>query len=265
MAYQMNSISIVNRISLNTLAAAPIVACLGATQVHAQLSNSSFETDSIVGLVTNSEQNITCFTHLAGPGQNACQVPAASVPGWQTTSSVGTIEVWNNNFLDVEAHSGTQHVELNSTENSALFQEKSGIAAGQLVDFHFAHRAREGTDTMRLTITDLGADNMFGTADDTELFTDEYSATTEQWEFNTSEGLDPIETLGNTMRFSYAAVSAGSNNLAIGNFIDSANFGVGVLEATPPTPSTPEPASFGLLGLGALGLLAIRRKSRRSN
>ncbi|GBF85630.1 PEP-CTERM sorting domain-containing protein [Aphanothece sacrum] len=37
-----------------------------------------------------------------------------------------------------------------------------------------------------------------------------------------------IITLGNNIRFAYSAVSTGSGNRSVGNFLDAADFGVGV-------------------------------------
>lgn len=106
--------------------------------------------------------------------------------------------------------------------------------------FEFAHRARVGIDVMNLSITDLGLDNIFGTGDDTVLFTKNYSADTSAWVFNTNAGENPIITLGNNIRFAYSAVSTGSGNPSVGNFLDAADFGVdaGVVVSVP-EPSQP--------------------------
>ncbi|MBP0020716.1 MAG: PEP-CTERM sorting domain-containing protein [Cyanobacteria bacterium SBLK] len=110
---------------------------------------------------------------------------------------------------------------------------------------------------MSLEITDLGEDNIFGTQDDTSLFYNTYSATTAAWVYNTNAGEDAIVTLGNTLRFAYGAVSTGSGNATVGNFLDAVSFGVGVGESQP----VPEPASLlGLLVFGTLGASSLKRK-----
>ncbi|MEZ6097080.1 MAG: PEP-CTERM sorting domain-containing protein [Pirellulaceae bacterium] len=133
----------------------------------------------------------------------------------------------------------------------ALFQDVSGINAGEHLGFEFAHRARVGTDVMTFTITDLGADNLLGGGNDSILFSKEYSATTLGWEFNTSASEGPIVAMGNNIRFSYEAVSTGSGNLVRGNFIDAVSIG---------TVAVPEPSTATLLGLAAFGLVFRRRR-----
>lgn len=179
------------------------------------------------------------------------------VPGWQTTDTKNHIEIWGDGFLGVEAAVGRQFAELNAQSASTIFQDVTGIGSGLEVGFEFYHRARRGTDVMSLEITDLGEDNLFGTQDDTSLFYNTYSATTAAWVYNTNAGEDAIVTLGNTLRFAYGAISTGSGNATVGNFLDAVSFGVGVGESQP----VPEPASlFGLLVVGALGASALKRK-----
>jgi len=94
---------------------------------------------------------------------------------------------------------------------------------------------------------------------DTELFSKQYSTGNTAWSQYTSLGESPITALGNNIRFSYESISAAGNNPTFGNFIDAANFGVGV--RTPPNAAVPEPitATLGLMGLGVLGMATRRR------
>jgi hypothetical protein len=188
-------------------------------------------------------------------GSTTSQQIPGDVPGWNTDES--SIEIWANNFSGVPAYEGNQHAEINGNSEGSLFQEVTGIAAGQQVGFQFAHRGREGTDTMRLTITDLGGDGAFGTGDDSVLFSKDYSAGNTAWVFHTSAGEPTITTLGNTMRFAYEAVSTAGGNITVGNFLDAADFGVGVGEVPAEVPA---PASMLLLLTGMVGLSAMRRR-----
>ncbi len=193
-----------------------------------------------------------------GSLSSAVFIDQSFVPGWKTNAASGLIEIWSSNFNGVSAYQGQQHVELNSDQASTLFQDVSGIGAGLTVGFEFAHRARMGTDVMRLTITDLGADNTVGGGNDSVLFTNAYSATTLNWNFNNSVSEAPIVALGNDVRFAYEAVSTGSGDLTQGNFIDAASFGVGV--------AIPEPSAAAfLLGLAGLGMCFRRRRTSTFN
>lgn len=199
------------------------------------------------------------------PGPNYKFINEASVPGWQTTATDNLIEIWANGFLGVISSDGNQHAELNATQSSTLFQDATDIAAGSQVGFTFDHRARVGVDTMQLTITDLGVDNLRGgveTAADTVLFQKQYSTGTADWATYDSFLEAPIFALGNNIRFAYSAISTGSGNASIGNFIDNADFGVNVATSLV---QTPEPASIlSLLVIGMLGVETIlKRKSQK--
>lgn len=176
--------------------------------------------------------------------------------GWKTTASDHEIEIWKSGFLGVSSYSGGQHAELNANEVSTLYQDVSGIAAGSNVRFAFAHRGRDGTDEMRLTITDFGADNVLGTGDDTVKFTQLYSDGPLSWGYYSQA--NAFTATGNTMRFAFESVSS-YGGPSYGNFLDAVEFGV----ATPST-AIPEPSSIALTIFGFAGLAFSRRTSRKA-
>jgi hypothetical protein len=164
---------------------------------------------------------------------------------WLTTAPDNLIEVWGQ-FMEVPAYDGTRCVELNANYASTLYQTVAPIAAGSAVNWHFAHHGRYGTDTMRLTITDLGGDQVWGGGNDTTVYTGEFSADNTAWVLNYGS----VTALGNSMRFAFEAVSAVGGNTQ-GNLIDWCDFGVGVV---------PAPGAISILALaGILG--CARRRS----
>ncbi len=179
-------------------------------------------------------------------------IDASLVPHWETSASDNKIEIWSNNFKGVTSFEGNQHVELNANRVGTLYQTTGGVSAGSELSFKFAHRGRSGIDTLRLTITDLGSDNTYGTNDDTALFSKQYSTGNNAWAQYTNAGENPILSLGNAMRFSYASIdSAGSNSY--GNFLDDVSFGS--------VSAVPVPAAFWMFGTGLVGFIGMRKKS----
>lgn len=155
-----------------------------------------------------------------------------SIPGWKTTDT--EFEIWSTGFEGFKAHAGDQFVELNAHIDGTLYQDSMGIKKGSVLEFTFAHRGRNGKDTMKLTITDLGPDNALGGSDDTVLFTKEYSTGKEAWAVYNSTKEPRIFAMGNTVRFAYSAVHGTGGkgpNKSEGNFLDDADFGVGVVTA----------------------------------
>lgn len=175
------------------------------------------------------------------------------VPGWETTASNNLIEIWANGFNTVFSADAAQHAELNATEVSTLYQDVTGIPANAIVGYSFAHRGRQGVDTLELRVSDLGNDNAAGGAGpaaDTVLFSQQFSTGSSAWVQYGAPTIGNL-TLGNDMRFEYISIAAAGGNQAIGNFLDNASFGIKV----------PEPAALTLIGFACAA--AARRFRRR--
>jgi len=201
------------------------------------------------------------FEVPALPGTTVGLVNAGSVPGWDTTAGNNLIEIWANGFGGFASADGVQHAELNATQVSTLYQDVTGIPANATVGYSFAHRGRQGVDTMALQISDLGTDNAaggIGSAADTVLFTQTYSTGNTAWVQYIAPTIGNL-TLGNDMRFAFVSISAAGGNPAIGNFLDNVSFGVGV------NGIVPEATTCTLLGVGLAGVMSIRRRVRTQN
>ncbi|MCA9129111.1 MAG: hypothetical protein KDB22_18615 [Planctomycetales bacterium] len=152
------------------------------------------------------------------------------LPGWKTTDK--EFEIWSSGFMGVEAYEGNQFVELNAHIDGTLYRESSEIVKGATIEFTFAHRGRNGDDSMKLTLTDLGPDNSIGGGDDTQLFVKQYTTGKNAWKVYDSSSEPKISALGNTVRFAYTAVDSIEGKGADkseGNFLDAAHFGVNVV------------------------------------
>ncbi len=139
------------------------------------------------------------------------------IPGWDTDATDGIIEFWEDGYLGVDAFEGGQFAELNANENAALFNVIT-VAEGDSVTVDFAHRGRTGVDVMQLTAFDLGADGVFGTADDVVLFQENFADGTADWGVYSRELTDSAS--GNQIRLDFRAISSNGGNPAIGNFLD---------------------------------------------
>jgi hypothetical protein len=166
---------------------------------------------------------------------------------WQTTAPDNLIEIWNGNNMGVVPYDGTNFAELNANYASALYQDINGLGDFNAINWHFAHRGRDGYDVMQLTITDLGANQSYdgGLVDDTILFQQQFGADNLAWQFH----FGTITSIGNLTRFSFEAISAVGGNTQ-GNFIDYAGFGQNAI---------PGPGAFSLFLLG-VGVLKTRRR-----
>ncbi len=141
-------------------------------------------------------------------------IPNGSMPGWVSTDPVG-IEVWQSGFNGVVAPVGGQFVELNANTAGTLSQTIS-TTPGQILQWSLLHRARVGTDTMQVLI---------GSSDSTLVPIRTISDTTAAW--GRYSGAYVVPAGQTTTELAFRAISTGSGDLSIGNFMDDVSFGSG--------------------------------------
>ncbi len=158
--------------------------------------------------------------------------PAASVPFWATTDDLDQIEIWGDGYLGVPAGGGNAFAELNANTAGTLYQDVVSTP-GATMSWTLLHRGRGGDDTMQVLIGDANDANVNG-ADGWDYVSPDLTDGTTAWG---AHGDDYVVPAGQTCtRFAFRAVSAGSGDDSVGNFLDNVDFTV-----TIPAPPDPDP------------------------
>lgn len=108
-----------------------------ATLGDNQLENSGFETPDVTA---------RCMTAAL-----YCQLPAAEVMGWSTTSEAQVIELWFDGYMNVPAPEGNQFGEINAQSRDTI-QQDLALVPDQLMYWSLLHRGREGIDSLELRV-----------------------------------------------------------------------------------------------------------------
>ncbi|MCY7355509.1 MAG: DUF11 domain-containing protein [Lysobacter sp.] len=180
---------------------------------------------------------------------NGCyvQVTDAQVPGWSTNHPVvngggncttpvpangSLIELWRTNFQGVLARTGNNFAELNAEAITRMSQSIC-LVQGEVVRWQLSHRARVGTDVMsfnidssanqimRASTTTAGAGSVVAGSCGTGLVgsaTCNAPTTANTWGDYT--GTFTWNGTSATHSFGFEAISTGSGNNTVGNFLD---------------------------------------------
>lgn len=146
-------------------------------------------------------------------------VNESTVPGWLTTATDNNIEIWSTGFLGVPSFEGNQYVELNATQNSALYQTLC-LTPGSQISWSVRHRGRSGIDVANVRI---GATLVSATIQAT------LSTNNTTWGFYSGTYTVPLGQISTF--FIFEAVSTASGSISVGNFIDDVQITV---LSTPP-------------------------------
>ncbi len=133
------------------------------------------------------------------------------VPNWQSSATDNAIEIWDNTQVlipGLTAYAGNQWFELNAFENAGIFQEICTVP-GSVLNWSVAHRARVGTDVMRVLIGPSGG-SLVSQGD--------LSTTTAAWTVHSGTYTVPAGQTTTILQFD--AVSTGSGDVTVGNFLD---------------------------------------------
>jgi len=119
---------------------------------------------------------------------------------WETTATDNKIEIWTANPAP---YSGKKYIELNATQAATLYQ-KINLNAGSTLDVSFAHRGRQGIDSVKVMIGLVGGTavklGVFGTGTNAwKVYNVSYAVpTTGQYSLQfVSQYATPDKTYGN--------------------------------------------------------------------
>ena len=153
------------------------------------------------------------------PSNNSAS-PGAGI-AWDTTDPTKVDEIWHTGFNGVPSDSGTQFAELNANNVATLSQDLATTPGFTLL-WSLAHRGRNGSDTMTVSIGAPGGALAVQTP--SGQLTPDISDGTSAW--GHYHGAYTIPAGQTTTRFAFNSVSAAGGNQSIGNFLDSVVFTV---------------------------------------
>lgn len=207
----------------------PLVANVGQLDTDGDgIGNLCDDDDDNDGILDEEECNETiCLEPITNAGFESPVIAAGSysivnestVPGWLTTATDNNIELWSSGFLGVPSFEGNQFVELNATQNSALYQALC-LTPGSQISWSVRHRGRSGVDVARVRI---GATLASATVQAT--------MTTGNTSWGLYSGTYTVPLGQVSTFFIFEAVSTASGSISVGNFIDDVQITV---LSTPP-------------------------------
>jgi len=156
-----------------------------------------------------------CNGSFEDPVGSSSQFPnminANSIPCWDTTASDNIMEIWPvGGFEGVFAYEGNQFIEMNANSNATTYQNFTTSPGAQL-QISFAHRGRQGNDTVGVEIGPVG-----GPYTSLGNFTDSNSG----WVLHNLTYTVP-STGGNNYSLRFVSVSSAGSDISVGNFLDA--------------------------------------------
>jgi gliding motility-associated-like protein len=154
--------------------------------------------------------NLLCNTDFENPNFGGWGTTHNSMfPCWYTTASDSVIEIWGGGFGGVNAYSGSQFIELNAYMVATMYQNFV-VSPGTKLAIGFAHRGRNGIDSMSVSIGPAGGPYItLGTYGDNNI----------AWGYRTLNYTIPTGSRKSySLRFN--SVYATGQDQSIGNFLD---------------------------------------------
>ena len=199
-----SAVSLASVVVAPSALASPPAVCAGFVPA---LANGGFESPSVP-------------SGYAFVGSNNSATPAAGI-AWDTTDPTKVDEIWHTGYNGVPSDTGTQFAELNANNVGTLSQDLATTPGFTLL-WSLAHRGRNGTDTMTVSIGAPGG-TLAVQPPSGQLIPDIADGNTAWGHYHGAYTIPAGQT---TTRFAFNSVSAAGGNQSIGNFLDSVVFTV---------------------------------------
>lgn len=181
----------------------------------------------------------------------------SEIPGW-TGAPNGEIQSART-IRQVDAQDGAYYVELDSNENTTIYQDVSLFAATYTLSFFYSPRvndARQGTNDMAFSVAGLLDEQLQGAPSEAFPY--------RSWTEVTRDFI--VETAG-TYRLSFSGAGAQNERNGCGDcgaLIDNVSLTARITDSAPDLAPVPLPAAGWLMlaGIGGLGAARLRRKAR---
>ena len=202
-------------------------------EVEAYDDNGNFSTDNPIIVVTTASPTTTTTTTTTSTTTTTTTLPPtdlitngsfelpdpgtsgnfanSEVPGWTNQlvdlSTETRIEIWKKGERSNDANEGNYHIELNWSAASSIYQDVS-VSPGDEIDWSFAHRGRQGVDTISFRLGAPGSEVEIG----------QYSSGKNQWSIYSGTYTVPDGVTTLRVRFHHISVAGGDGG---GNHLDS--------------------------------------------
>ncbi len=183
-------------------------------QFHLQLQLLQTTTTTVPPTTTTTLPPTDLITNgsfeLPDPGTSG-NFANSEVPGWTNQlvdlSTETRIEIWKKGERSNDANEGNYHIELNWSAASSIYQDVS-VSPGDEIDWSFAHRGRQGVDTISFRLGAPGSEVEIG----------QYSSGKNQWRIYSGTYTVPDGVTTLRVRFHHISVAGGDGG---GNHLDS--------------------------------------------
>jgi gliding motility-associated-like protein len=212
------------RVTQNSATPSPAVTYSICVTTPPPPSSTGNASDCMITTINSSFENPIRTTP---PGNlNPIMYSDNQIQGWRTTANDHVMEFWPTpNSENVLAYDGVQFIEINANRDQGVMGVYQDFATPSPTTFtiKFAHRGRQGTDTMEILAGDASQSPSTYT---TRIGNRTFSTGRNAWVYyGADNSLTYTVPEGQTVtRFFFKAVSTATGDTSVGNFLDAITF-----------------------------------------